>query len=253
MIEIRDIVERMLDSPQPPHRPVDEVLAIARRDKRRRSWAAAIGFGAATLALVLAVAGMLHPPVDEQTPTSPSVAAPAPPMARAAAAHGALMAERLKAALPAGFAAGSVETFSDATLVQPTDLADGRVRILAAAVVRVFDDAGEGEVFAYVVHDGRPARGEGCAAAAPTGQGRCEMVTVDGVTVRVVAAADQVRGGYVAATRLLDGGHLIVGAWQGPAPRSHTGSDNLAQSPLAAAPWDVQTVAALAADQTMLP
>lgn len=265
MNEVRDIVARMMEDPAPPARSAVEVLATARQVNRRRSWTAAASSGALALVMVVgagvAVRSML--PVSPSSP--PPLSSAANLALRVSPAHGAVMAQRIAAALPDGLSVGSVETFSDATepVIAPDD---GKVRILAAAVVRVVGEKEEGEIFAYLIDDGRavtespPSAAEVGAACggvlANEGADSCIVVTVNDVAVQVVSATDVERGRRVEATRFLVGGRLVVGAWQGPLMvdlwHIDDGSVSWWLPPLTELPAD-DLLAALAADPAMLP
>jgi hypothetical protein len=245
--EIRDIVARMLDETQPPMRPADEMLAAVRGAARRRARIAAAGTGALALVVVLG-AGSIVRMVAQPSATGP-VAAPA---ASAAPAHGERMAQRLRDALPAGMTVGTVETFSDIQAVGLPAPAQGRVRILAAAVLTVYADNREGEIYAYIVQDPTPAPDDLCADL----QVPC-TIALGGAIVRVVTMTDGKRGKKVEATRFLTGGRLVVGAWQSPSIdlASLTSAEHVVwpHPPMDEPPLDPQAVAALAADPAMLP
>ena len=130
--------------------------------------------------------------------------------------------------------------------------------MLAGAIVHVYSGAGEGKLFAYLVHDGRDVpTGDLCG-----GSLSCVVTTVDGVAVRVVVSQDQMRGQVVEATRFLTGGQLTVASWQGVAgrpaytdlvrPIGGSGRPVTWRSPLAVPLLSPDEVAALAADSRML-
>lgn len=263
MNEVRELCERLLDGPSPPLRTADEVLTIARRARRRRHLHTSTSVAAVVLGLVLGVAVVL-----DRTGGDGSVAVVAP-AARSSAAHGAKMAAVLIGAAPDGHTTGRVETFSDDPVVHPsgTEWGDGRSRLLAAAVVRVFADGGQGQLFAYLVHDGRAApEADLCApdVASPAIE-NCEVRWVGGVPIRVVSTAGSGRGRMIEATRFLDGGRLVVAAWQGVPvdwldypeaerwSRAVAGEAVWSRPPLPAPLLDADRVAAIAADPAMLP
>lgn len=254
MNEVRDIVSRMMEEPAPPQRSADEVLAIARQAKRRRAWAGAAVSGALTLVAVTAVSVTVRSLLP-RTPPDDAIAAP---IAQVAPAHGAVMAQRIVATLPAGLTPGPIQTFSD----DPRPVAvpdDGVARILAATVVRVQDGNGQGEIFAYLVDDGRPEVGDparDCASAEADAQREsCTTMTVDGVTVRLVVSTDPERGQRVEVTRFLAGGRLVVGAWQALAPvdAGEVGGPPVWLLMPLADPIDPDVLVALATDPAMLP
>jgi hypothetical protein len=121
--------------------------------------------------------------------------------------------------------------------------------LLAAAVVPVYGDATEGEVFAYLVAD--RVTPDGCAHLG-SDVDSCQMRSIGGVTVRVVE-----RLGQIEATRYLTGGELVVGSRQGPVtPREASARGDTSAwllPPLDAPPLDADAVARLAADPDMLP
>lgn len=263
MNEVRDLCERLLDAPAPPLRTADEVLTIARRARRRRSLLTATGVAGVVLGLVLGVTV-----VFDRTGGDGSVVVAAP-AARSSAAHGAKMAAVLIGAVPDGHTTGRVETFSDNPVMHPTATESGsyRSRLLSAAVVRIFADGGQGQLFAYLVHDGRPAPGADlCAADAALPQdAHCEVRWVGEVPVRVVTTTGEGRGRVIEATRFLDGGRLVVAAWQGVPvdwldypeaerwSRAVAGEAVWSRPPLPAPLLDAARVAAIAADPAMLP
>ena len=257
MREVRDIVARMLAGPQPPLREAAEVLQRARRANRRRSWVQAAGAGGVVLVLAFGVGAVVGPaPWGGTARPHVEVAAPPVPAARAAPAHGQRMAQTLRTAVPAGFAAAPAESFSDSAVVNGS-AAPGRVRLLAATVVRVFAGAGEGELYAYLVHDGGLAPDDVCAPRLVGGVDSCDVRLVNRATVRVVTRTDATRGRQIEATRFLAGGRLVVGTWQGP-PDDPTrmldfeGRVTWWRPPLDGQLLDVDTVAGLAADPAML-
>ena len=260
---MRDIAARMLETPAPPMRDADEMLSVARRASRRRAWTGAVRAGSVALVLALAVIGLVRPTVSGEPPrpSDQDVAGSAAPMARAAPAHGQHMTEVLLAALPAGYTTAPPELFSDSDVVLTAPATPGRAQILAASVLRVFAGTGEGELYAFLVHDGRLAPDDVCAepAGAPD---KCTVHTIGGVAVRVVTVTDATRGQKIEATRFLAGGRLVVGSWQGPPgeraqyPASlwePDGQFTWWRPPLTEPLLDITAVAALAADPAMLP
>ena len=124
MNEVRDVCARMLDGPEPPMRPADDVLAVARRAKRRHTWFTAAGAGGGVLAMVLLVAVLLGPSMVGRALTGwqrppASAAAARYPVAQAAAAHGLQMADVLRAAVPTGVRSSVEEPFSHDSTVHP--------------------------------------------------------------------------------------------------------------------------------------
>jgi hypothetical protein len=270
MNEVREICARMLDGPEPPLRGADEILATARRERARRGRLTTAGAGAAALAMALGVATIIGPGLGRPDPVvAGGTLAPDAPLARAAPAHGRVMTDHLLRAVPAGYASSAVPSVSDSEVVHPVDPNEaGRVQVLAVATVRIFAGAGEGRLFAYLVNDGAstpPANP--CAADLIRTVGdapACQIWSVDGVAVRLVVAVDPHRGQVIQATRFLDGGRLIVGAWQGTpldpiewAVMGGTASQFLAESGARTAwqrpPLDPVQVAEIAGDPAMVP
>ncbi|HEY7222737.1 MAG TPA: hypothetical protein VH561_03865 [Micromonosporaceae bacterium] len=248
MNEVRHIVDRMLADPAPPLRAADEVLTIARRAKRRRSWAAT-GSAVAVLATVLGIVGLAQ--LGPGGPPVPSPRAASAPVARAAAAQGAVMAAQIERALGVGASPGPPETFSDNPVPYPTAaVTGGPARLLAAAVLPVYIGGRLGTVYAYLVYDGGSIPDDVCAG----GAAGCTAVAVGGVTLALTSGTGL--GAGVEATRFLLGGRLVVGASRfppGDEGEPGLGADAWIRPPLAAPPLDPAALAALAADPAMLP
>jgi hypothetical protein len=211
------------------------------------------------LVLALGVIGLVRPTVSGEPPrpSDQDIAEPAAPVARAAPAHGQQMTDVLRAALPAGYTTAPPEHFSDSDVVLTAPATPGQAQILAASVLRVFAGTGEGELYAFLVHDGRLAPDDVCAGQPVGERGSCSVYDDDGVWIRVVTLTDPVRGQKLEATRFLAGGRLVVGSWQGPPADPMlrwTAEGHLSwwRPPLAEPLLDAATVAALAADPAML-
>ena len=258
MNEVRMVCAQMLDGSEPPLRDADEILQIARRSNRRRGYRTATVV-AATVALltgsVIVGSGLfgVRPP---PWPDAASV-----PAARAAASHGRMMAQEMLAAVPPEYAAVPETTFSGNDVVYPpVSQAGAPPRILAGAVVRVFSGPREGQLYAYLIHDGQPVpRGDLCAPSLdPAGRtgARCEVRHLGGIPIRIVTYTDPQRGQVIEATRFLREGRLTVGADQGvPSDlRRYLGTEiyQPGQS-LPGLPVDADGIATLAADPAMLP
>ena len=251
MNEVRVVCAHMLDGPEPPLRDADQVLAIARRSKRRHGYRVATALGGTVAAVVLAAVVVVGPGLVTGPPANGLV-----PAARGPAWHGRQMAQLMMGAVPSGYAAVPETTFSDSS-APPTGTGP---QLLAGAVVRVFTGPHEGQLYAYLVHDGQPPPGgDLCTPSlrpASQGDGQCDTRHVAGVPIRVVTYVDPRRGRVVEATRFLDGGRLIVGASEGVSTdlRRYLGPGVYQpDGPLPAPPIGPDRAAALAADPAMVP
>jgi hypothetical protein len=288
--EVRTICELVLDEPGPPLRDGTAALAIARRAtaRRNRLRAAGSGLAAAAVAGVLAtpaVAGWQAAPAPDTTaaqlepsatattrpPSTPPTPPARPPSAHAAPAHGHAMAAVLKAAVPPGYTVTKVKGLSDDRKVYSRTLRLKPNESLLAAHTRVEIAAGggKGQLMAVIMYNGdRYPEGDLCSpklagssvdAALP-----CEVVTVNGVQIKVTREHDAERGEDVVAIRYLEGGYLMVSSAQGIARYQPDGnlppdavdtkpSEEEHRPPLAEPPLTAQQVAELAADPAMLP
>ena len=177
MNDVRTVCANLLDGPEPPRRSADEVLRHARRARRRRDVRVAASLSGVAAAVVAAVVVVL----GGQSGGPPDrLAGPAAPVAQAPASHGRQLAARLVAAVPSGYAAVVETTFSDSDIVYPTVPRANGPRLLAGAVVRVFTGPREGQLYAYLLYDGRsvPA-GDLCSGTAAGAQ--CEVRAVAGI------------------------------------------------------------------------
>jgi hypothetical protein len=289
--EVKDICERLLDTPAPPLRDGSEVLSAARRSRHRARLAVA-GSGMAVLAAVAVGAVLVAPgaagPTGPPGPPGPQVAGPsrdvAPPagaevdpppvpQARASASHGRRMDRVLTEAVPAGYAITSETQVDGGTTVYPNDdTRPGRGMIIAAyGKVRVAAGGGEGQLLAGILADGRPPpTGDLCdpsvAATFREPADRCQVIEVGGVPVRVTTGNEAERGEVLVAVRFLRGGFLMVSSWQGvpeyePETEFPPDADDIATTgggtghrpPLAAPVFTAPQLAELAADPDMLP
>lgn len=289
MNEVRTICELALEDPAPPLRDGATALAIARRATVRRNRLRIAGSGvvAAAVAGVLAtpaVAGWQAAPAPDAvrgTETTAAQQAPAttappakparPPSAHAAPAHAYAMAAVLKDAVPPGFTVTKVNGLKDDRTVysRKLRLEPGEQVLAAYTQVEIAADGGEGQLMAVVLYDGKPyPTGDLCsprlAGSSTDAALPCEVVTVNGVQIKVTREHDAERGEVIAATRYLDGGQLMVSSWQGIArwePEGNLPPDAVDtrpdpdehRPPLAAPPLTAQQVAELAADPAMLP
>ncbi|MGN9911642.1 hypothetical protein ACTMTJ_29290 [Phytohabitans sp. LJ34] len=285
MNEVRTICELALDEPAPPLRDGAAALAIARRTTARRNRLRVAGSSAVAVAVagVLAtpaVAGWQAAPAPDAGPATettaaqpaPATTAPAPPpSAHAGPVHGRAMAAVLKAAVPPGHTVTKVDGLSDDKTVYSRKhrLEPGSQLMAAYTQVEIAAGGGEGQLMAVILYDGKKApSGDLCApehagskadAALP-----CEVVTVNGVPVKVTRQHDPEYGEVISAVRFLDGGELMVSSWQGipsyepdgnlppdAVDKQPEGDDH--RPPLADPPLSAQQVAELAADPAMLP
>lgn len=288
MNEVRTICELALNDPAPPLRDGVAALAIARRSTARRNRLRVAGSGVVAVAVagVLAtpaVAGWQAAPAPNTGPATETTAAqlapattppptPArPPSAHAAPVHGRAMTVVLKGAVPPGYTVTDVRGGSDDKTVysRKTRLKPGSQLLSAVAQVEIGAGGGEGQLMAVVLYDGKPyPKGDLCSpqlagskadAALP-----CEVVTVNGVQIKVTRSHDAEYGEVISAVRYLDGGELMVSSWQGlpryepdgnvpPDAVNRKPEGDQHRPPLADPPLSAQQVAELAADPAMLP
>jgi len=279
MNDVKELCDRMLDVPAPPRRDSAVVLAIARRSTRRRNQVRVLGSGLAVAATVAAAAALLQSarPGLAPAPVAPIAAdtwvvqappRPVPP-AQAAAVHSKRMEQLLLAAVPRGYGKRLEHGLGDETTVYPPTAErppDGPVGLLAGGFVIVSADGGEGQLWAMITNNGKPApTGDLCAPGQsewlrPTGT--CMVIVVDGVPIQVVTSWDAERGQEITATRFLRGGALSVISWQGiPVyePDTRLPADarkkpgQVAHKPMLPAPMlTTEQVAALAGNPAML-
>jgi hypothetical protein len=287
--EIKTICELALADPAPPLRDGAEALAIARRATVRRDRLRVAGSGVVALAVAgalatPAVAGwQATPPPDggpatDMTATQVATAAPTttppatpgpPPSAHVAPAHGHKLAAVLKGAVPPGYRVTHVRGLKDDKTVysRKLRLKPNEQMLGAYAQVEIAAGGREGQLMAVVMYTGRPyPAGDLCS---PNLRGydsgaRCEVVTVNGVQVKVTRDHDPGYGEVISAVRYLDGGELQVSSWQG-IPEHHPdvnlppdavdtkAEDGEHRPPLVDPPLSDQQVAELAADPAMLP
>lgn len=296
MNDVKQLCDQVLDTAGPPMRAGAEVLAVARKSRRRARLTTA-GSGLAVLA-VLAVGAVAVGPVGVGAgpPASGTDAAgtggpagtaglgrdtglpdppPDPPAARAAATHNRQLDRVLRTAVPDGYSATSLTTFSDDRTVHPRDpeRLPGGITMPAYGSVLVSSGGGEGQLFAAILADGNSPPRELCgpevtAAMRELPGTACEVLVVDGVPIRVTSRTEEYGGTYT-AYRFLRGGFLMVSSSQGrPAyePDSQLPPDAGSRSewglpdgsagqrpPLARPPLTAPQVAELAADPAMLP
>jgi hypothetical protein len=286
--EVKEACAAALDGAAPPLPDGPAMLAVAQRSLKRRSRLVAGGAALAVVAVVTTV-GVVASALGRPAPTSDQrvaapIAGPAParvaalpppaPSAMEAHSHGPHIAELLLAAVPAGYTTTVENISADASPASTWQTMDGRyfssVRVLVAS------DGREGQLSSHIVTDGQSmAEADLCTAAAADRFGRmvdapatdCEVVTVNGVTVRVTSGASETFGHINAAIRLIDGGLLAVVACQ-RIPVSSGGDDDpppdAATAPrtglilggrpgLTSPVLTREQVAALAADPAMLP
>jgi hypothetical protein len=290
MINDTDDIDRMwramLDEAAPALPSAHETLDVARRSRRRNVLAVA-GAGLASAAVLatasIGAATVLGGDGVAPAPAGPVAAPPAatsaaplqpPPLppapgAEAAQTHGKRNAEVLTAAAPAGLTA-VVDWMSAGSPASTWHLESGPEYVSTVYVVLTTGQA-DGMVSADI-HGGLSGLGTDlCADAvtsrlAPAPPG-CDIVTVNGVPIRVFSTHDD-RGDVNTAVRLLDGGLLVVRAQQGieayqpddqvppdghVRPRDGKHSILGGWPALAAVPLSPAQVAALAADPALLP
>ncbi|GAA4456503.1 hypothetical protein [Phytohabitans houttuyneae] len=287
MNEVKTICELALEDPAPPLRDGAAALAMARRSTARRNRLRVAGSGVAAAAvagvlLTPAFAGMRAAPSADPAPRTETTAAglapaatttTAPPSAHAAPVHGRQMEKILRAAVPSGpWKIDSFRGSGDKTVYsRKLRMEPGRQMLSAVSQIRVTADGRAGELMAVILYDGKPAptRADLCArelapskvdAALP-----CEVITVNGVLIKVTREHDAERGEVIVAVRHLDGGELMVSSAQGVASYEPEGDlppdavntrpsgRDVALTPLAEPLLTARQVAELAADPAMLP
>ena len=287
MNDVKEICDVMLEVPEPPLRTGAEVLAVARRSTSRRTGLRVAGAGlaaAAAVAVVTSAPGVLarSDPADaplaatRSVAPAPVVVPPALPGWQQTDAHGDQVLRLLLAAVPAEYAARPEYGDSDstATLQLGRPGAEEPLPYASSTSVLVAADGQEGRLAAFVGADGKPApTDELCSATVaarmtpligPADAG-CEVITVDGVPIRVTAQLDPEVGQVKAATRFLTGGYLTIFVQQGtpayqpdesqPPPdalRSRS-SDATGKPRLGTLPLTSAQAAALAANPAILP
>jgi hypothetical protein len=280
--DVDRIVELMLDDPAPPLPTAHEVLASARRAYRRRTAFAVAGSGLAVTAVVATIAagvtltgsGAADPsraagelpaaaPPQQPLPVAPGMAA--------ARAHGTRNAAIIMAAIPPGLTGVVQQASANSPAATWQWDIRGKSRYGSMVDVVVTDGRADGMITVTLEGELTGLGTDLCAQVVTDllqpGPPGCEIVTVNGIPIRVVTMHDD-RGEVNLAIRLLDGGLLFVQAQQGiPAVPAddHVPPDitigipdgnhtSLGGSPaLAAAPMTKAQVAALAADPDLLP
>ncbi|GAA1864137.1 hypothetical protein [Asanoa iriomotensis] len=276
MNEVREICERMLDTPPPPLRDSGDVLAAARRSVRRRRQATAASAGALTVvavAVTLTLQGGSAVPAPPVAAPAPTTVAPPPatkaqpqhtPRARAAGTHATQLRRQLLATVPAGYATRdfpvNYDTDFDPTAVLPNRAVpapENGIMSVAFAGILLSDSRGrEGLLSANIWATASPdLLAGGCAAEPPSTH--CEVRTVDGVRVTLTTWQDG-SGRHISASRPLDGGALVVAAAQGlrsdetQAPLDGTRGNSRIKPSLTTLPFTMDQIAALAANPAML-
>jgi hypothetical protein len=290
MINDTDDIDRMwramLDEPAPALPSAHDTLAVARRHTRRRNVLAVAGAGVASTVVLASIGAAAVLAGGDRAAPAPAEAVAAPPAATTAApvpppplppapgpeaahAHGKRSSEVLTAAAPANLTA-VVDWMSAESPAATWHIESGPEYVSTVYVVLTTGQA-DGMV-SVDIHGGLSGLGTDlCADAvtnllAPAPPG-CNIVTVNGVPIRVYSTHDE-RGDVNTAVRLLDGGLLMVRAQQGIEPYRQDGnvppdghvrpSDGkhgiLGGWPaLPAVPLTPPQVAALAADPALLP
>jgi hypothetical protein len=232
--EVKDICDAALDAPAPPLREAATALAIARRSNLRRNTlaGAAAALGVAAVALVAAAPKLLVSPAPsrgvEAASSAPTAASPAVPVWPQAQADGHAAAAALIAAVPAGYTAAAEWDSTDPVFVwlyagdHPSPSPTSQYISITNVVV---SKAGhEGLLASIMRRDNVPApTGDLCSAevtsrVASTLAGatqNCQVIDVNGVSVRVSSGHEPDLGDVVTAVRFLDGGYLAVQASEG--------------------------------------
>ncbi|GAB1640805.1 hypothetical protein [Krasilnikovia sp. MM14-A1259] len=269
MSDIKQMCDRLVEG-APPLRGGDAVLANARRSARRSRRTAVAAAGLLT-ATALAAGGMYagtgaKPAVEQggtglaPAPATNAALAPAGlPPARAAADHGEAMQRLLVTAVPAGTNAKPVEIKYDASLDPHSVLPDAAhpapakgIMGIAGSTLLVQDGGREGALSAEILIGG--TRVPGCKADART---TCTVREVRGVRIEIATWTDKA-GAHIVASRLLQGGALVVMADQGHSSDEHTapldapGKARGSKPSLTTMPFTVEEIAELAAKPDML-
>jgi hypothetical protein len=186
-----------------------------------------------------------------------------------AAAHSHALAAVLKAAVPPGYTVANVNGLSDDKTVysRKLRLKPNEKLLSAFTQVKIAAGGGEGQLKAVIMYDGKPyPKGDLCSPKLPGAEPAlpCEVVTVDGVQIKVTRDHNADEGEVIVAVRFLEGGRLIVSSSQGigqyepdgalppDAVNKKPGGDEH-RPPLAEPPLSAPQVAELAADPAMLP
>jgi hypothetical protein len=280
----------MLDDPAPPLPTAEQALRAARTGRRRRAAWAVAGAGLASAIVIAAVATAIGlaggstattPTArdsDVAAPIGPGQAALAPPAAptrEQAHEHGDEIGAILVAAVPSGYTGLLQRLSTDGPAA--TWQVENASRYASSVYVIVTTGQADG-LLKSSIHGGYDPVGDDiCSPAATaflaqmysTAYATCDVVTVNGVQVRLSSTYDNERGQVNRATRLLDGGLLTIEAEQGiPVHHADDGAppDASADPPaggehsilggwpaLPAAPLSTARLAAIAANPGLLP
>jgi hypothetical protein len=287
---MNDVFEPLREMPEPPLKPSAQALASARESTRRRV-AVRVAVGIATaIAVAVGVPVLLQPPpvrLEAASPATPSLSpspsrtpAPQAPAPEAVDRHSTDIAKTLITAVPDGYTA--VPDGYKATSLKLTDyrakvpmtfvarIAIGEGGYRSVTLVRVSAERGSGVVAAVFGTDlpAPAADADACQSHADLGIEaavieHCEIVTVDGATVRLVTGRDPGVGRVMSATRYLRGGYVVVSASQGvrayrisPAGEAwiwEVAVNPLHERALSELPFTADRLAALALDPALLP
>jgi hypothetical protein len=288
MNDVKLICELALDVAAPSLPDAAETVAVARRSKTRRIRLMVGGYGVGAMATVTvaALATVTLTPSAQSRPlaappipvaASSSAAPPVPvlaPKALSQAAgdvHGHAILDLLSAVVPAGYGAAPDYVGTDVYTSWAVGAADHYV---SGATLLVSAGSGQGDLEVFIRSDGTPAPNSDLCSAEVNAQfahdiydppgSPCEVVTVDGVAIRVTTAQLPELGEVKVATRFLQGGILQVIAQQGTPDYGHDGplppdaSKQQGQAtahkpPLSAQPFTSTQLARLAANPAMLP
>lgn len=284
---MNDMFDRLREVPEPPLRTSADVLATAKRSARRRTAGRAVAGAFAVVALAGAAAitaQRYEPPRGPQQMAAPpptAYASPAPsrtpsaPTIQSVKKHSTSIAQTLMDAVPAGYDAAPAKLDGDGPQAPETytlQLAGTKGAYRTVTLVRVGKGQSAGVVAAVIGND-VPAPGPGadpCAALLDTGiEGAtidsCQMITINGASVRLVTGTDPSVGQVMSATRYLDGGYVTISASQGvrayrvtPAGGGEAGVWEVAVNPLnerslSTMPFTATELAALATAPGLLP
>jgi hypothetical protein len=290
--DVEQVWAAMLDAPAPPLATAEETLRKARTQRRRRTVWAAGGTGLASAAVVAAVAagvalfgpqaatGLAESPPAVDVPVAPAEAPlaplPAAPTWEEADDHGDEVGAILVAAVPSGYT-GLLQQLST-TGPGATWQHESGPRYTSSVYVIVSNGQADGLLRSTISGGMDPLGDDICAPAVTAFLQRwysyaypsaCDVVTVDGVQVRLSSTHDAEHGDINRAIRLLNGGFLAVEAKQGiPVHRADDSPppDASANPPddgehsilggwpaLPAAPLTTAQLAIIAADPGLLP
>jgi hypothetical protein len=282
----------MLEAPAPPLPTAEETLRHARTSRRRRAAWAVGGSGLASALVVAAVAAgaalfgpqaagglaVVEPDVAAPIgPAEPPAPPPAAPTREEAHGHGDEIAAILLAAVPPGHT-GLLQRLSSGGQVAATWQLENGPQYSSSVHVIVTNGQADGMLRSSIFGGIDPLGDDICAPAvtayltrmySSTYPATCDVVTINGVQIRLSSTHDAEHGDINRATRLLNGGILTVEAEQGipvhqadddpppdasadpPVDREHSILGGWPALP--AVPLTTAQLAAIAADPDLLP